>query len=1061
MAGSKVTKGIRMQEHEDRPDYSNETVFRRNTLPARSYFIPKTSLLLNGQWDFHYAPNPLEAPEPSDIAKDLPPSDGWTSISVPGHWQLQGHGRPHYTNVQYPFPVCPPYPPTQNPTGTYRRAFHVPSSWDRASQLRLRFDGVDSAYHIWVNGILIGYAQGSRNPSEFDVTDYLNLDGSNEVVVRVYQWSDGSYIEDQDQWWLSGIFRDVHLISLPVDRVEDWFLRTELDENYVNAAIKATVDVKTSSASAVTLTLRELPKRGGEVISSTKARVDKSGSVELTLPVKDPKKWTAETPYLYSVEIALATDSGSPYTITQNIGFRQVELKNGLITVNGKAIRFRGVNRHDHHPTLGRAVPIEFIRRDLHLMKSHNVNALRCSHYPSDPRIFDIADELGLWVIDEADLECHGFYDAAIVGEKKVGKNYEDSKEDVFPVAAKYTSDNPTWRGAYIDRMEQMAYRDKNHASIIIWSLGNEAFYGQNHKAMYEWAKKYDPGRLVHYEGDIQAETADMYSYMYPPIEVLTRLVTKEGVAEDGSYEKPLILCEYAHAMGNGPGGLADYEEAFNKHTRLQGGFIWEWANHGLWKVDADGKSYYAYGGDFGETPHDGTFVMDGLVNSEHNPTPGLVELKKIYQPVGLSVEGNALVVTNKQDYAGLEHLTATYKVEEFGDVSTILDSGNLEIPSIEPGKSAKVSFPTALGSIKSEKDVVVTVSFRLRNSTPWSEAGHEVAWIQHQLLSTEASILEVARVGSALNLETSGAKTKIVGQGFSFTFDRAQGYLTGWTADGVSLLEVDPATGAALKPGVWRPPTDNDVPASVPYWHQYGIDALTSQLRSYQIKEEPSSGSVEITSKTFLTPPILDWGFDATTKYTISATGTLTVAVDLHPTGYQPDHVPRVGLDIRLNRALGDGPGAVAWHGLGPGESYPDKAAAQRLGVWRLNNVADLHTPYDVPQEGGNRMGVRWVSIGGGSRRGIRAVAGPSGDWSDSDDVAKAGFSFAAGRYSAATVQAAAHPCDLHEEDATLLRLDAKVAGVGTETCGPGVRQDLRVKVEDIRFSFVLEATV
>lgn len=459
------------------------------------------------------------------------------------------------------------------------------------------------------------------------------------------------------------------MIALPSKtRIEDWFLCADLDSEYKNATLNVTVDVVTSASATVAVTVRELPKDGGSTVGSTQQDVSSDGKIQLSIPVKNPNKWTAETPHLYSVELSITTPSGAQ-TIHQNVGFRKVELKNGLICVNGQPIKFSGVNRHDHHPRLGRAVPVDFIRKDLLFMKTHNINALRCSHYPSHPKLFDLADELGLWVIDEADLECHGFYDAVArpldIPEEM---DYEERKKLAFPKAAEYTSNNPSWTAAYVDRMEQMVQRDKNHPSIIIWSLGNEAFYGQNHQAMYDFAKEVDPGRLIHYEGDPEAKSADMYSYMYPSVERLVELAKTEGVKPDGSFEKPIVLCEYAHAMGNGPGWLEDYEKAFRTHPRLQGGFIWEWANHGLWKQDADGKSYYAYGGDFGDVPHDGTFVMDGLLYSAHKPTPGLIEYKKVIEPVKLAVDGNNLLVTNLYNFVGLEHLTVTYVVEEYSE---------------------------------------------------------------------------------------------------------------------------------------------------------------------------------------------------------------------------------------------------------------------------------------------------------------------------------------------------------------------------------------------------------
>ncbi|KAK4194835.1 intracellular beta-galactosidase BgaD [Triangularia verruculosa] len=1048
------------------PDYCNEEVFRRNTLPPRSYHIPENeSLSLNGQWHFHYAPAPAKSPSPTPNSSSVA-SEGWTTIQVPGHWQLQGHGHPHYTNVQFPIPVCPPFVPSENPTGAYRRTFYVPPSWND-HQLRLRFDGVDSAYHVWVNGKSVGYAQGSRNAAEFDVTDLVKHGSPNELFVRVYQWSDGSYIEDQDQWWLSGIYRDVHLIAYPREGyIADWFLRTDLDNEYHNGVLQATVDIVTTVKATLAVTITTVP--GEETIAEVTRDIEKSGSVELSIPVDNPRKWTAETPNLYSVSLELRGSDDEPFHwASQKIGFRKVELKGGLICVNGQPIQFRGVNRHDHHPLFGRAVPLDFIRRDLLLMKQHNINALRCSHYPSHPKLFDIADELGLWVMDEADLECHGFYDA--VGRAQgipEEMDYEERKKLAFGKAAQYTSNNPTWKAAYVDRMEQMIQRDKNHPSIIIWSLGNESFYGQNHKAMYEYAKRVDPGRLVHYEGDVHAESADMYSYMYASVDKLVELAKTEGVKPDGSSEKPIILCEYAHAMGNGPGWLEDYQEAFRSHARLQGGFIWEWANHGLLKKDDDGKEYYAYGGDFGDTPNDGTFVMDGLVNSVHEPTPGLVELKKVFEPVKVTVEGDYLVIQSIYDFVGLDHLTVTYKAERLELSATAVASGTLSLPSTPPGKTARVEIPAEVRAWRERKGhhglagppIYFTVSFTLRTGTAWAPIGHEVAWFQHHLTNGVAHGPDGDRAQdeSELSFQETDAYATVTGQDFTFVFDKSSGYFTTWAKAGQSLLEPDPRTGAAIIPSFWRPPTDNDMKLSLPYWKRFGVDVLTSQLRSLSITKTGSKESgqaVTFISNVFLSPPVLDWGYHARITQTISPTGNLHIAVSLKATGSAPEHVPRIGLNLRLSRKLDQ----VKWHGLGPGESYPDKRSAQRVGIWTAESVSELHTPYDVPQENGNRMGTKWVSITDPHSSGAGIVI-YDGTYPNVRDETP--FSFAASRYSTKTIQDAKHPCDLVEENATLLRLDHQVAGVGTAACGPGVREDLLVKVDkdnEVKFSFKL----
>lgn len=448
-------------------------------------------------------------------------------------------------------------------------------------------------------------------------------------------------------------------------------MQTDLDDRYEDATLRVDTELLCPKGGELSLVLRDLGANGKTVGSIREVVAAESSRISIGLHVTNPKKWTAETPYLYQLELSFYATSHETkplQTIYQRVGFRTVELKNGLIAVNGQPILLRGVNRHDHHPQLGRAVPLSYIKQDLLLMKSHNINALRCAHYPSHPELYDLCDELGLWVMDEADLECHGFYDAvARPQDIPEAMDYEERKKLAFGPAAKFTSDNEDWREAYLDRMRQVVQRDKNHASIIIWSLGNEAFYGCNHKAMYDYAKSIDPGRLVHYEGDADAVSADMFSYMYTSVEQLVHLANTKEI-EDGNFKKPIVLCEYAHAMGNGPGGLEEYQTAFQEYPRLQGGFVWEWANHGLWKEDEGQPGFYAYGGDFGDFPNDNTFVMDGLCFSDHTPTPGLLEFKKVTEPVKSWVDGRQLVIENRYDFVCLDHLTATYKIDAVGE---------------------------------------------------------------------------------------------------------------------------------------------------------------------------------------------------------------------------------------------------------------------------------------------------------------------------------------------------------------------------------------------------------
>ncbi|KAJ5153551.1 uncharacterized protein N7482_010029 [Penicillium canariense] len=1047
-------QALPLQADAERPDFMNPAVFRRNTLPARTYHIPSTSLLLNGAWEFKMSRSPPEAPEPGEDTSD---SD-WSSIDVPGHWQLQGWGKPNYTNTQFPIPVCPPFVPTDNPTGTYRRNFRVPAEWQAENiEIRLRFDGVDSAYHVWVNKCLVGYAQGSRNPSEFDITPYLQ-ESNNELFVRVYQWSDATYIEDQDQWWLSGIFRDVTLIAFSAqDRLNDWFIRTDLDSEYKDATLLATIDYQASEASTIVLNLIESVEGNRHVVASTECKVVPAiSTVELSLPIANPKKWTAEGPYLYEVQMLL-TNSGSKKThkATQRIGFRKVERKGGLITVNGKAIRLRGVNRHDHHPLLGRAVPIDFMRKDLLLMKGHNINALRCSHYPPDPRLLDMADELGFWVIDEADLECHGFYDAvARPMDMDETLEYEERKAMIFPKCGVHTSDNPIWRAAYVDRVHSLMQRDKNHTSIIIWSMGNEAFFGTCHRSMAEYARRFDSTRLIHYEGDVHAETTDMFSYMYPEISRLRSLAATEGIMDNGEFNKPIILCEYAHAMGNGPGLLPDYEKCFDEIPRLQGGFIWEWANHGLYIGGNNQKEgLYAYGGDFDDYPNDGTFVMDGLLNSAHQPLPGLLELKRAFEPVKLEVRKEILAVKNRYDFLDLSHLRASYKLETFDKQTNILTSGSLELPMVPAGQSADISLPVELFHHKAHP-AYLTITFEQRGMVEWDQGAYVVAWTQ-VLISKPAEKAPVNGVGLARGMRdaisTMSTKTTVFisSNNWSFEFDCVRGHLRKWTHNSTSILEPHPKTGLAMVPSFWRPPTDNDVPTAARYWKRFGVHSLTNQLRSFNILSKDSD-CVCIESETFLSPPILSWGWKCFARYTIKSDGSLSITMRFQPTGTAPTTVPRVGLNLRTSSALQ----SARWLGLGPGESYPDKKASQKIGLWRFDNVKSLQTIYDIPQENGNRTETYWMELLTENGTGFRA----SRQGCTVGNGGTASLNWTASRYSDESIEAAQHPCDLIEDDAVFVRLDERVAGVGTAACGPGPMDEHLIKVQDIAFGIVLE---
>ncbi|KAK4943206.1 Beta-galactosidase (Lactase) [Elasticomyces elasticus] len=1010
----------RYDRSQRKPDYSNERVFQRNKLAARAYHIPDTSISLSGAWDFHYAQNPELAPSWDDITTQ--DEFSWQPITVPGHWQLQGYGIPQYTNVVFPFPVCPPNSPTDNHTGSYLKKFYVPKSWSLDSQIRLRFEGVDSAFHLFVTGPRLGIRK--------------------EAGIQ----RSSTYLR---------IFRDVYLLAFPEKaRVEDYFIQAELDNSYQHGNLNVSLDMALQEDCELEIMLQS-PAKGTVLIDDHVTVAREESKLRRQFAVEAPAKWTAETPVLYHVELRLLVNGECIQTIRHRTGFRKVEIKNGLLTVNGVPLLLRGTNRHEHHPRLGRAVPTEYLRQDLLLMKQHNINAIRCSHYPSQPALYQFADELGFWVLDEADLECHGFSEA-VNSSMQIPKDmdYEQRSALLADKAAAFTSDNPNWEAAYVDRMTQLVQRDKNFTSVIVWSLGNEAFYGRNHKAMYEYVKRADPSRPVHYEGDRNAVTADMYSYMYPSVQQLITLAKEEGVAPDGSFEKPIIPCEYGHAMGNGPGLLEDYQAAFREHERLQGGFIWEWANHGLLKPSEEvtGRQIYAYGGDFGDVPNDGTFVMDGLCYSDHTPTPGLKELKKVVAPIRawFDEDRSEIVIENGFNFKGLEEHTAKYILEIFTDTRPETYVWKSDIPDIKPGMTGTIALPDFALRYRSftAAECWVTVSFTLKDCCAWADAGHEVAWFQH-CLNKEALTPPIRtpnrNAGNKLDVMTSRQYTTITGQDFSITVDRIHTYMSSWVSHGINLLQAPNPPTLPMKLGFWRPPTDNDARGQTQLWKQWGLDTMTTQKRSFDVARVTDE-YVELKTVTHLAPPILAWGMHVEATYRISANGTISIRTHITPKGDSPANPPRAGWDVQLPKAYN----RAVYFGLGPGESYHDKKSAQKVGIYHAS-IDDLHTPYEVPQENGNRMDMRWMKILDERGAGIKATM--IGGTRTPDK-----FHFAMSKYSAAELERARHGPELIEGDANYLRLDVDVSGVGTAACGPGIKDEDFVKCEEMEFEICLE---
>ncbi|KAL4779023.1 glycosyl hydrolases family 2, TIM barrel domain-containing protein [Aspergillus varians] len=1000
------------------PDWTNLNVLHRNTEPPRAHFYSypnedaalafnrEESLFhsLNGTWKFHYDTSPFEAPiwETANVTD-------WDDIEVPSAWQLQGYGRPHYVNIEYPFPITPPNVSYVNPTGSYWREFEVPVNWD-GQQIRLRYEGVDSAFHVWVNGEEVGYSQGSRNPSEFDITDYLSSDKTNTLATRVYQWSDGSYIEDQDQWWLSGIFRDVYLIPFPRSSITDFSIKSDVDDDFASGTLKANVTVQGEHGE---LRIKVLSP-SGDVLDKWSG--SSSSGYSKKIDGDHFHLWSAEAPILYTVLIEF-----NGRTICQRVGFRRVEMRGSNFLVNGQPVILYGVNRHEHNYLSGRTVPYEAMRADLIRMKRSNINTIRTAHQPPHPSFFDVADELGFYMIAEADIECHGF------------GSIEETEEE----AASWTSDNPEWTHAYLDRAKQLVERYKNHPSIIIWSLGNECFYGQNQAAMYKWIKERDPSRIIHYEQDREAKSADIYSHMYSSPDTMLEHMGNHT-------DKPLILCEFAHAMGNGPGGLQEYIALFRSHPLSQGGLVWEWSNHGLLKKEED-LEYYAYGGDFGDEPNDADFVMDGLTLSDHTPMPSLLEYAKIIQPVAVSLaeDSTKMVVTNHYDFVDLSGLDPSWHIVKDGEATKPQE---LVLPCVPGGENRTVELPLDRGNLKQE--AWLTVEFKLKEDKSWAEKGHVVAWDQLHLTDSSASpatrraTAPVIARQSGLQVHEDRAKLKVTSGQSTFGFDLLQGNVT-WEARGADLFQRGPELS------FYRAMTQNDEGQSgnMAEWDEAWVGTMHTQVRD--VAWINSDKEVTVHFKVRVAPQVLEWGVEADIVYTITTEGEEEPSLHVQATGEfvgnnTPSVVPRIGLMTVLPSSFN----SVRWFGRGPGENYKDSKQACRIGEYSAT-VEELYTYYDYPQENGNREDLRWLQVSD-------ADSGVTLDARRAEESG-ASFSFTASQYMSVDLNNAKHPHDLEPLDLTVLWLDYDNHGLGSASVGPQPFEQYRCKTEPFDFAFRL----
>jgi beta-galactosidase len=938
----------------------------RSDAPVRS---------LNGPWRFRYAER---ADGPLDFVAADYDDAAWDVLDVPSHWQLDGrYGAPAYTNQVFPFPVDPPHVPDENPTGDYRRTFALDDEFlADGTRVVLRFDGIDSAFAVWLNGIEVGRSVGSRLVSEFDVTGVV--EPSNVLAIRVHQWSSASYLEDQDMWWLSGIFRDVTVLARSAGSVDDVFLHAD----FHSATGSGTLLVETDTPARVVVPELGVDAPTGEAIAV--------GAVE---------PWSAERPRLYDAEVVTAVE-----TIKLRLGFRTVAVVDGVFTVNGSPMKLRGVNRHEFSPDHGRAVSEDEMLADVLLMKRHNINAVRTSHYPPHPRFLELCDEYGLWVMDECDLETHGFVKVDWRGNP---------------------SDDPRWAEAMVDRMRRTVERDKNHPCVVMWSLGNESWSGQNLSLMAAWVHDRDPSRPVHYEHDRSCRDVDVYSRMYATHDEVAEIATRdEEPLEDAGLDvrrraMPFVLCEYAHAMGNGPGGLLEYQELFESSSRCMGAFVWEWIDHGLRQRDALGRMRFAYGGDFGEPLHDGNFVADGLVFPDRTPSPGLLDFAAVITPVWFAAEGEQLRLTNRYDFRDLGGVTLHWSIQDDG---VEVAAGSLPAPPLAPHESALLDLGAGLAdTVTGER--WLTVRGVLADAQPWASAGHVLGVGQVRLSAVKS--LRSRTTGVAAD----GAQAGLGGG----VFDATTGTLLTFAGLAVDGPRLD----------LWRAPTDNDnggsrAPALSPIWRAAGLHRLRHRVVDLAI----STDAVEV--QTVVAPAGSDARFTASYRWTAVDDG-LRLQVNVVPEVDWDHPIPKLGLTMRLPRTLD----RLEWFGRGPGEAYADTGYGTQVGRFRCT-VDEWQTPYVMPQENGRRSDVRWVELTDANGSGVRVEA---------ESGFTAGMGITARRWTSEQLDAATHTVELTDAGYVWLGVDGAQHGIGTASCGPGPLPTYWLMAEPTEFAIVLRA--
>ncbi len=1031
-------------------DWENELMFEQNKLPARAVTYSyknasdalkrerETSRMqsLNGTWKFKFVETVADRPK-DFFNSDFTGAD-WSDIPVPSNWELEGHGQPIYTNITYPFtqnildpnlkydwkgpqPPKPPFIYRDNPVGSYYRDFEVPQDWQDNSVI-LHFGGVSSAFYVWVNGKKVGYSQGSCLAAEFDVTKFLQP-GKNRLAVQVFRWSDGSYLEDQDMWRLSGIQREVLLLAQPKIALADCFVRTKFDDNLENATLKIRTRVSVEQALAdkfkgwkITAQLHDAdgnvvldsPMNCSveEVFNERWPARDLPAFSHLQAKVKQPRKWSAEDPYLYQLVFKVVNPEGDVVEAReQTIGFRHIEIsKDRELLVNGKPVKLMGVNRHDHSPVRGKALTRTEMRKDVELLKRFNFNAVRTSHYPNDPHFYDLCDQYGIYVMDEANIETHHL--------------------------GSFIPNTPSWTPAICSRVYRMVERDKNHPSIVSWSLGNESGTGPGLAAAANWVRDFDPSRFIHYEGAQGDPTdpeyveddgvgytsqgwptmanpndpayVDVVSRMYPDLHQLVNL------SENPKIDRPVVMCEYLHAMGNSIGGLGEFWDEIRARPNLMGGFIWDMIDQGLEKKHTNGENFYAYGGDFGDAPNSGNFCLNGVFASDRTPNPHAWECKYVFQPVAIeSVEGSpgTIRLTNRFTFSNLKEYEIRWSQAKDG---AIVNSGTLPKQDILAGNSAVINVPCKTSNLERDLDHWLTITLHESNDRPWCKAGFVIAHQQLLLQAATERVDPTAQSEAKIDFEDSDNTISVTGSNFTAAVSKKSGQLVSWKMDGVEQLS------APLRLNFDRPPTDNDARAassrafrkSRSVWKQ-----LPQQLKSDATAELSEDGkSLTVTVK----QQAPKHKIAIFTKYAFSNSGSVDVTVEMNVDQEVPDLI-RVGMTMGLPSKYN----AASYYGRGPWENYPDRKRAGQVAVYQVDSDALFHS-YAMPQENGNRTDTRWLVLSEKERGGGIKVSG------------QPHFGFNLWPYSAENIEAAQHPYDLTPQGFYTLNIQQTQRGLG-----------------------------